>query len=362
MKQRLYVFSNTFLRRKQNTLFFETVCSEQKVDEDEEFDEIHINEDEYYLSPNSEPMTNGNGKYMPVENIDSIFSIGTVHFNSQFLYFLSRNKIPMHIFNYRGAYAGSFVPAERMISGNVLIKQVDFYNNAQKRLFIAKQFVDGTAHNTLCNLKYHQNKKACLQDYIDYISEIASMINTARSIDELMGYEGMIKKAYYDAWKEIFVYPVDFNRRVKNPPNNLINALISYGNMIVYGVCINEIYQTRLYPEISYLHEPGDCRLSLSFDIAEMFKPLLTDRIIFKVINKNMISEKDAFIKNGTCRLSKNAKQIFSQEFEIKLNTKISLLNSDKRISYKGIIRQECYKLHKHINNEETYKAYKSKW
>jgi len=356
MKQRLYIFNNTILKRKNNTLFFEQIIKEE--DDFESINEIH---DEYLIENTVLPETKC-GKYLPVENIESIFSIGTIHFHSQFLYFLNKNQIPLHIFSYSGNYSGSFIPAERKLSGATLVQQTMHYIDFNKRLYIAKQFVDAAAHNTLCNLKYHNNRNANICDYIEYIEEVRKEIEETENIDELMGIEGMIKRAYYEAWNEIFIYPIEFYKRIKNPPNNLINSLISYGNMIVYGVCINEIYQTRLYPEISYLHEPSEARLSLSFDIAEMFKPLLTDRIIFKVINKNMISENDAFTKNGFCRLSKNALQIYTQEFENKLNTKIKIAGIEKRVSYRRIIREECYKLLKHVKNEEIYKAYKSKW
>lgn len=358
MKKRLYVFNNTILRRKQNTLFFEQLAD---TDSDE-FDSMNNQLLDEYLLDNSEIPTADCGKYMPVENVDSIFAIGTVHFHSQFLYFLNRYKIPLHVFSIKGNYAGSFLPAEKIYSGISIISQVEYFNDCDKRLYIAKQFVDAAAHNTLCNLKYHEKRNANVTDYIDYIKEIKDEIDNVDDVNELMGYEGMIKKAYYEAWHEIFYYPINFNKRVKNPPNNLINSLISYGNMIVYGICINEIYQTKLYPEISYLHSPSEGRLSLCYDIAEIFKPLITDRIIFKVINKNMISEKDCFTKNGFCRLSKNAKKIYAQEIELKLNTKIKLDENNKRISYKGLIREECYKLHKHISDTDNYKAYKTKW
>ncbi len=357
MKKRIYIFNNTILKRKQNTLFFEQVMD--KTDDAESISD-HLAE-EYLLGSSKLPIAK-TGKYIPVENVDSIFAIGTVNLNTHFLYFLNKYKIPLHTFSTRGNYAGSFIPAEKNISGNTLVKQVEFYNNNKKRLYLAKQFVTAAAHNTLCNLKYHQNRKANIGDYIEYIEEIVKELDEVEDVDELMGYEGMIKRAYYEAWKEIFNYPIDFYKRVKNPPDNLINSLISYGNMIVYGVCINEIYQTKLYPEISFLHEPSEARLSLCFDIAEMFKPLLTDRIIFKVINKNMISPKDAFTKNGFCRLSKNAKKIYAQEFELKLNTKIKLKDKSNKLTYKTLIREECYKLHKHITEKEKYIAYKSKW
>lgn len=358
MKQRLYVFNNTQLKRKQNTLFFEQIL-EDNADDNYEFNKS--NSEEYLIDNSITPATSC-GKYMPIENVDSIFAVGTINFNSQFLYFLNKYRIPLHVCNYKGTYAGSFIPANRILSGNSLVNQTEHYKDSAKRLYIAKQFIEAASHNTLCNLKYHERRNSNVSEYIDFIKEMKSEIVNINSVNELLGVEGTIKKAYFEAWKEIFNYPVNFYKRVKNPPNNLINSLISYGNMIVYGICINEIHQTKLYPEVSFLHAPSEGRLSLCFDIAEMFKPLITDRIIFKVINKNMITEKSAFVRNGFCKLSNEAKKIFTQEFELKLNTKLRIGDNDKRVTYKRLIREECFKLHKHINNEIIYTAYKTKW
>jgi len=77
--------------------------------------------------------------------------------------------------------------------------------------------------------------------------------------------------------------------RSYRPPKNEVNALISFGNMMCYSQCLRAIYQTQLHPAISFLHEPGERRFSLSLDVAEIFKPLLVDRVLFKVLNKRMI-------------------------------------------------------------------------
>ena len=56
----------------------------------------------------------------------------------------------------------------------------------------------------------------------------------------------------------------DFDQRVRNPPDNAVNALISFGNSLVYTTCLTEIYRTQLSPLISFLHEPGNRRFSLA--------------------------------------------------------------------------------------------------
>ncbi len=357
MKQRLYIFSDTILQRKLNTLYFQTVVR----DEEDEFYDEYENEEEYYLSKEINIPT-GDKKYIPVENVESIFAIGSVGFNSRFLYFLSQHQIPMHVINYRGNYAGTFLPREHPFSGSLLINQVEHFNNNDKRMTIAKEFVKAAAHNTIANLKYHFNRGAEVIDFMEYIEEMKKEIDNAENVNELMGIEGTIKKVYYSAWKEIFHFPVSFSKRIKNPPPDMINSLISYGNAIVYSICINEILHTRLNPEIGYLHQPADAKLSLAFDIADVFKPIFTDRAIFKVINKNIVSDKDFTTRNGFCRIKQEAKKKFAFEFEKKLITKFTNKENGKRYSYKSLVRKECYNLIEHINENKPYKAYRTKW
>lgn len=81
-----------------------------------------------------------------------------------------------------------------------------------------------------------------------------------------------------------------------HPPDNMINSLISFVNTLIYTKVLSEIYHTQLNPTISYLHEPGVRRFSLSLDIAEVFKPLIGDRVIFSLLNRKQITE-DSFTK-----------------------------------------------------------------
>ncbi len=360
MKQNLYLFSDTILRRKDSTILCEKLTREYTEEELEEQEDKEIQQEEFFLDPDC-IIPSGDKKYIPVESIESIFAFGSIRFNSRFLYFLSQNQIPLHSFNYNGNFAGSFLPSNSNISGSILIQQSAHYTNAKRRLFLAKKFITAASRNSILNLKYHANRGSHVQDEISYIEDMIEYVEDANDVQELLGIEGTIKKTYYSAWKHIFNYPVDFTHRVKNPPNNLINALISYGNMIVYSICLNQIYQTRLYPEIGFIHEVGEGKLPLCYDLAEIFKPIFTDRTIFKLINKNMISEKEAIRKNGRCILKENSKKTFVSELESKLSTTITTPEG-KKMSYKRLVKEECYKLIKHINGEEEYTPFISKW
>jgi CRISPR-associated protein Cas1 len=180
-------------------------------------------------------------------------------------------------------------------------------------------------------------------------------------VQEIMGIEGNIRQTYYDGF-DLIINDFSMEGRTKQPPKNEINALISFGNMMCYSQCLRAIHQTQLNPTVSYLHSPGERRYSLSLDISEIFKPVLVDRLIFKLLNKKEIQEKH-FEKNlNRCILNQEGKKIFVKVFEERLNETIMHRSLKRNVSYKHLIKLECYKLSKHLLEIEEYKPFKMYW
>ena len=224
-------------------------------------------------------------KDIPVERVSDLYVFGSVKYNSELFNFLSQKGIIVHMFNYYKYYVGSFYPKEVRVSGSLLVKQVEYYLNLDKRLYIAKEFIKAASDNILRNLKYYNSRGKDLSVYILAIEEFSQNIDNAKEVVEVMGIEGNIRKTYYDAWPIIINREIDFEKRVKRPPDNMINTLISFMNTVCYTKVLSEIYKTQLNPTISYLHEPSEKRFSLSLDVSEIFKPLLVDRTLFSLLN-----------------------------------------------------------------------------
>lgn len=194
------------------------------------------------------------------------------------------------------------------------------------------------------------------------IESLRKYIYSSQNVSELMGYEGNIRKIYYDAWNIIINQKIDFEKRVKHPPDNMINTLISFVNTIIYTRTLGEIYKTQLNPTISYLHEPGVRRFSLCLDLSEIFKPLIADRLIFSLLNKNQITESD-FTKNlNFLHLDKKASQLIVKQIDEKLKTTVHHKELDKDVSYQYLIRLEAYKIIKHLIGEKEYQPFKMWW
>ena len=110
MKQSYYLYKSGRLQRKDNTL-------------------------EIVYKDNTK-------KSIPVERVDDIYVMTELDFNTSLLNFLSQFGINVHFFNYYGFYTGTYYPKESLVSGKLLIKQVEHYNDKEKRLDIAKAFIE----------------------------------------------------------------------------------------------------------------------------------------------------------------------------------------------------------------------------
>ena len=213
--------------------------------------------------------------YIPVENTKEIYCLNEVSINSKLLDFLSQNNIVVHFFNYYEGYSGTYYPKNQYNSGKLLVKQVNTFEN--NRLYIAKKIVKGIGINIREVLyHYYKHNKKEVKKTIDWIKDIFfEKVESSENINVLMCVEGELWERFYREFKNFL--PEDFimNKRVKRPPDNPINALISFGNSLLYTKTISAIYRTHLDQRISYLHEPSEGRFSLSLDISEVFKPII---------------------------------------------------------------------------------------
>ena len=338
MKRTYYLFNPGTLQRKDNTLRFTPIEDDGNGKEHE-----------------------GQPRYLPVEDISEFYAFGSLNANSSLYNFLGQNDIAVHFFDYYENYTGSFMPRDGLLSGKMILAQTKHYQTKKKRVALARKFVEGAAFNMVKNLKYYNTRGKDLDKLIERIEKYTSQLITAVEVDQIMGLEGNIRQTYYDGF-DLIINDFNMEGRSKQPPRNEVNALISFGNMMCYSQCLRAIHQTQLNPTISYLHTPGERRYSLSLDISEIFKPILVDRVIFKLLNKRELQEKHFDTKLNRCLLNPGGKKIFVKAFEERLTETIQHRSLKRNVSYRHLIRLECYKLSKHLLDMEEYKPFKMWW
>lgn len=237
--------------------------------------------------------------------------------------------------------------------------------NTAKRMEIASSFVTGAIDNMKRVMEYYQRRAMVeIEDIVDALDTYSERAHQCEDVSELMGIEGNSREKYYaffdravkdDAFKMV--------NRIRRPPSNRMNALISFLNTMCYTLALSQIYRTHLDPRIGFLHETNFRRFSLNLDVAEIFKPILVDRLIFSLINKREIQDKH-FEKQsgGGIYLSDSGREIVLRAWEGRLNETIEHPTLGRKVSYRGLVRMEIYKLQKHIMEDIKYVPYASRW
>jgi len=331
MKQPVYIFSDGGLQRRQNTLSFT----------DRE----------------------GKKRYVPVENTAELYIFGELDLNKRLLEFLTQKEILLHFFNRYGYYIGSFYPREHYNSGWLVLKQAEHYLDQEKRLDLARRFVAGACENMKRVLSYYLRRGVELQETLEMIESTGAALERQETPEELMAIEGNVRELYYGAFDLILKQgEFSFTKRTRRPPQNRLNALISFGNSLMYVAALSEIYRTHLDPRIGFLHTTNFRRFSLNLDVAEVFKPILVDRLIFSLVNKGQIRAKHFSKAAEGIFLTEAGRKIFVEEWERRLRTTIDHPKLRRKVSYRRLIRLDLYKIEKHLLEDRPYEPYVAGW
>ncbi len=292
-------------------------------------------------------------KPLPIKGIDEIYLLGKIDLDSYSMAFIAHNNILLHFFSPYQAFRGNFFPSTSNSvnkSGFVLLQQLRAFDDEVHRLYLAKQVTKGHFFNGANNCKRYG---------VDFeVEPYLENLDRAKDISEVMASEGAYQKNYYQAWNSIIKNQRTFKfiKRSKRPPTDKINALISYVNTRIYNIVLSEIYKTELDPRIGFLHEPNYRALSLHLDIAEIFKPIIGDNIIFTLLNKNEITAKDFKTDAGRIRFTNEGIKKIESKIIKKMTEQTTI--GEQRLTWRQVIRREVNHIKRNVVETSEYEPF----
>ena len=295
-----------------------------------------------------------------VDDTEEILIYGDVVFDKPLLDFCTEKQIILHFFDYYGYYSGSYYPRLHHNSSYMILKQAEHHTDIAKRLFIAGRLVQGAVLNILHILEYHLGLGDDVERQLREVENLAALIADAREVGCLRDILENARESYYSSLDVMLGLPdFRFLRRSRQPPDDPLNALISFGNSLLYSQTLSEIYQTHLDPRIGFLHDMEFRRFNLHLDLAEVFKPILVGRTIFILLVESKKLTKEDFIKaEDGIVLTEQGKQIFFTEWETRLAKTTGRKIGGQEITYRQLLKIELNKLESHLKGEQEYAPY----
>jgi len=256
----------------------------------------------------------------PVVSLNHIIAAHDVRFNGTLLSLLNKHEVRVTVLDYYGHVTCTVEPSGQPTSGAVHLKQAAAILDAERRLVIGRAIIGAALRSIAANLRYHAYRGCeAVRPAISEIDDFIERVGSTEDIQTLMGWEGQARLSYYAAWEHINP-ALTLHRRTRRPPADRVNCLLSFLNGLVYALCLNEIRKTQLDPTLSFIHSPQQSRYSLSLDIAELFKPLLADRILFTLINRNEVRDTHFEETRDACLLSESGRKLVLTAFSKRID------------------------------------------
>ncbi|MCR5825524.1 MAG: CRISPR-associated endonuclease Cas1 [Oscillospiraceae bacterium] len=306
--------------------------------------------------------TNSGDYDIPIMNTDTINVFSSAAFDSGFLAAAAKRGIVVNVFSKYGHLEGRFLPNAPIRNPLTTARQLKAYANPAERLELAKTFLLASSHNAKLNIRYYRKHIECpnFNAVLEKTMALEEEVRTCRRYEQLLLLEARIRALYYELYdvfitNEAFV----FSSRTRRPPKNQINAMLSFGNVVLYSHIATVINKTALDVRVGFLHATSSRMESLNLDIAEIFKPLIVDRTVLTLVNRKQMRADTHFERqeNGACYLSAEGKRLFLEALQEKMNTRVTV--GKATFSYTEIIQEEVHKLVRYFRTGEKYRPFK---
>jgi CRISP-associated protein Cas1 len=313
-------------------------------------------------------------KRIPLIKVDDVVVMGEVTLTASALHLLLDKKVEIHFLDAIGRFKGCLSPG---ISKNSLLRMAQHrcHQDIQKRCELARRFVVGKLSNQRTMLLRHQRRQE--SPYLKQSSEqIAVILGQLKQLDltcttaplltngdggiqstpleTILGLEGAGSAAYFHSFGQMLSHQQEwqFAGRVRRPPTDPVNALLSYGYTLLTNQAASMVQVVGFDPYIGYLHSSTYGRLALALDIMEEFRPLIVDSVVLMVLNKQIITSADFEQELGAYRLKKEVRKTFITRLEERMNEEITHPLLGYKASYRRCIELQARFIAKYLTGE----------
>jgi len=300
---------------------------------------------------------------IPITAVDQITVVGQVQISAALIHELLKRSIIIYYVTSHGKTLGWINPT--LGKNSVLrIAQIKTADNANKSLNIAKAIIKGKTKNMRTLLvRYNRSlNNERITKAVDFLKIISKEIENTYDIDKIRGYEGIASKYYYDVFEQLFKNQdtiFKFNGRVRRPPTDPVNAMLSYGYTLLTNDITNELIRVGLDPYIGFYHSNVYGRPALALDLIEEFRSIIVDSVVLTLINKKIISPKDFTNTLGACQIEEKGRKAFLEIYRNRIKEEIKHPIFHYKLSYRRVMELQARLLSKVLTGElADYEAF----
>ncbi len=300
---------------------------------------------------------------IPAIKVEQVVIFGNVNLTTPVIHYLLQQGIDCVFCSSYGKFHGRLMSTESKF-GLLRQRQMETILQPQKKIAIATAFVYGKLHNQRTLLMRYRRELDLpqLEKTITELDKAIEKLETCADHPVLQGLEGTASASYYRAFKDVLKQDLGFTTRVRRPPTDPVNSLLSFGyTLLVYAIqaAVNIV---GLDPFLGFLHSAEPSRPSLVLDLMEEFRPIIVDSLVLWLINSKVVTEADFERPKEEGKmviLTQDAIKKFIHHYEQKLQSQIYHPRAHGQVSYRRCFELQARGLAQVIFGQEAnYKPF----
>ncbi|MGI0481108.1 CRISPR-associated endonuclease Cas1 [Geminocystis sp. CENA526] len=298
---------------------------------------------------------------IPIREIERIMVFGNIQLTTQVICACLEQNIPVIYSSQMGEYRGHLW-SEDSVNLNLQLIQIECHKLLPYQFKIAQEIVIGKLNNSKqLLLRLNRKRKSSLVN--EAIAGINSDLKTlllVNEIDSIRGYEGIGASRYFSALGTLIVNDnFTFNLRNRQPPQDPVNSLLSFGYTLLFNNVLSLIIAEGLSPYFGNLHYGEKKKPYLAFDLMEEFRSVIVDSLVIKIINKGIFTPQDFQLSNNQgVYLLPQARKTFLKHFETRMDELVSHPDLRSPVSYRQVIQLQIRRYKRSLLEKENYKPF----
>jgi CRISPR-associated protein Cas1 len=284
-----------------------------------------------------------------VIQVSQVVLFGNIQVTTPALRLLLDEGVEVVLLSEEGRFYGRLVGAPGG-HGALRVNQVLCSQDLAISLKIAQQMVYGKLHNIKVFLQRYARRLESQTIHLAAIGVDQQVQRTPRTTahNSLMGVEGQGTAIYFGVWKSLLQPPWRFDGRVRRPPTDPVNVLLSFGYTVLQQNVLGAVLTAGLDPYVGFLHRLEYNRPSLALDLMEEFRPLIVDSVVLRCLNNGIIKEEHFRAGEEDERpivLAPEGVRLFVRELETRFTQPFKHPESGEQVNYRRLFLLQAYAL-----------------
>lgn len=284
-------------------------------------------------------------------DVSSVAIHGNAQVSAQALRALAEREIPILHLTY-GGWLVALTTGTPHLNVGLRANQYRVADDPRRALALARAFVVGKVKNQRTLLR--RNAGADSEQALRELTRAVRLAQEATSIERLLGIEGTAARVYFSRFGSLLRPPAsfDFRERNRRPPTDPVNAVLSFLYSTLVRDAVQALLAVGLDPHRGLYHQMRYGRPSLALDLAEEFRPIISDSVTITLFNTGVLGHGDFIRRGRAVALREGARRKVIAAHEDRMRTLIRHPIFDYSISYRRVLEVQARLLARAITGE----------